>query len=110
MLLLLLLLLLPRPKAAATPVQPLLMDGRRHIEHFAWYWAMQDGSSNPNGTNGRNCSAPRPCSWDHANADFVQNSYVGAPVSLCLPVSVCLGLSMCISLPPFLPASLSRYY
>ena len=45
------------------------------IVSFGWYWAMEDGSNNASAFNERNCSAPGPCSWDHANVDFVQNSW-----------------------------------
>mgnify|MGYP002038042524 CR=1 FL=1 len=42
------------------------------IQYFGW--SMQDGTSNSSGTNERNCTSP-PCSWDHANVNFVQNSW-----------------------------------
>ena len=35
---------------------------------------MEDGSADGAARNERNCSAD-PCSWDHAGADFVQNSW-----------------------------------
>ena len=36
---------------------------------------MEDGTGNATAFNERNCTAPGPCSWDHANVDFVQNSW-----------------------------------
>ena len=61
------------------------------IDTFGYYWAMQDGSDDMNATNGRNCSTTvsataaegnaaaddddDDCSWSHANAAFVQNSW-----------------------------------
>ena len=46
--------------------------GSIDIASFGWYWAMEDGGGNATAFNERNCSAPGPCSWDHANVDFVQ--------------------------------------
>jgi hypothetical protein len=44
------------------------------VASFGYYWALQDGSSDAGAVNPRNCTAG-PCSWDHANAAFVQNSW-----------------------------------
>ena len=45
------------------------------IASFGWYWAMENGGGNATALNQRNCSAPGPCSWEHANVDFVQNCW-----------------------------------
>ena len=67
-----LLLCLPLALAASSPPAAA---AKNSIKSFGWYWAMEDGGGNATAFNERSCSAPSPCSWDHANLDFVQNSW-----------------------------------
>lgn len=78
------LLLLPLPLAATAThgTQP-----GNSIASFGWYWAMEDGGGNATAFNERNCSAPAPCSWDHAN---VQNS-LEEPVAVATQRRIGLG-------------------
>ena len=69
------LLSLPLVALAATPHAVLPLASNNSIASFGWYWAMEDGGGNNSAVNERNCTAPGPCSWDHANVDFVQNSW-----------------------------------
>jgi hypothetical protein len=90
---------LPPPKPPPPPPPP-IPPVHNSIDTFGYYWAMQDGSDDMNATNGRNCSTTvsataaegnaaaaaaaaadddddddDDCSWSHANAAFVQNSW-----------------------------------
>ena len=72
--------LLPPPSTPQHAVPPPLRLPSPPFPHnsiasFGWYWAMEDGTGNSTAVNERNCTAPSPCSWDHANVDFVQNSW-----------------------------------
>eukprot|EP01052_Picozoa_sp_SAG31_P032444 SAG31_NODE_3559_length_4123_cov_2.145129_2_plen_493_part_00 len=66
---------LPPPKPPPPPPPPL----HNSIKDFAYYWAMQDGGSSMNASNGRNCTGAThsggDCSWSHATSAFVQNSW-----------------------------------
>ena len=62
------------PHAVLQPSSPRPLTNNS-IASFGWYWAMEDGTANATAANERNCTAPAPCSWDHANVDFVQNSW-----------------------------------
>lgn len=61
----------PMPPVPPPPTPPMINNS---IHTFGYYWAMQDGSNNMSASNGRNCSGS-DCSWAHANAAFVQNSW-----------------------------------
>ena len=63
-----------RPPLLRPPLLRPSSSSNNSIGSFGWYWAMEDGSADGAARNERNCSAD-PCSWDHAGADFVQNSW-----------------------------------
>jgi hypothetical protein len=70
-----LLLCLPIALVAASSPPAAAAAAKTSIKSFGWYWALEDGGGNATAFNERNCTAPGPCSWDHANVDFVQNSW-----------------------------------
>ena len=67
----------PPPSSRRPGLPTLTSASNNSIASFGWYWAMEDGGSNATAFNERNCTAAlhAPCSWDHANVDFVQNSW-----------------------------------